>query len=173
MKTLSRKPGEQNPQWEHIWLPGGMYAFQAGLRSLVYHLHRLGVIFQPSKWLAPDVPAGHPPHIMSDHILLAATVVGGLVTEGVVVFLSLGHRGSSRSASLLPILAAFTTVLAVIVSIESYFTARYFHPPSEIVMGAVIGLVFFQVPLLVFCARLVRAHEEIKTEPVAAKEKTT
>lgn len=141
-----------------------MYAFQAGLRSVLYHLHRLGVIFQPSKWLAPDVPAGHPPHIMSDHILLAATVVGGLVTEAVVIFMSLRSRGDSPSALILLILAGIITILAIIISIESYFTARYFHPPSEIVMGAVIGLVFFQVPLLAFCARLVQAHENISLE---------
>ena len=30
---------------------------------------------------------------------------------------------------------------------------RYFHPPSEIAIGALLGLVFFQAPLLRFSLR--------------------
>lgn len=36
---------------------------------------------------------------------------------------------------------------------------RYFHPPSEIIIGAVVGLVLFQAPLLLFVVRLLQAHE--------------
>lgn len=37
---------------------------------------------------------------------------------------------------------------------------RYFHPPGEIIAGAVFGLVLFQVPLLFLSARLLQAHED-------------
>ena len=36
---------------------------------------------------------------------------------------------------------------------------RYFHPPSEIITGAVVGLILFQAPLLLFVVRLLQAHE--------------
>ena len=40
------------------------------------------------------------------------------------------------------------------------FIHRYFHPPEEIIAGAVFGLILFQVPLLLFSARLLQAHED-------------
>jgi hypothetical protein len=37
---------------------------------------------------------------------------------------------------------------------------RYFHSPVEILVGAVFGLILFQVPLLFLSARLLQAHED-------------
>lgn len=38
----------------------------------------------------------------------------------------------------------------MLVSAECYFTARYFHPPAEIVLAAAIGAALFQLPLLAY-----------------------
>ena len=35
---------------------------------------------------------------------------------------------------------------------------RYFHPPAEILVGAVVGVLIFQAPLIFFSAQLMRAH---------------
>jgi hypothetical protein len=110
---------------EHIWIPGGLYALQAVVRAVIYQLHRLGIIFNPSKWLAFDVPEGHYPHVMSDHILLAATVVGGLAVESVVLIIGLTQRRDSTvSRKFLIGGAVLATASAVLVSAECYVTAR-------------------------------------------------
>lgn len=110
---------------EHIWIPAVIYAVQAVLRSAVYQLHRLGVIFAPHRWLtAAQVDGPHPPHVMSDHVLLAATVVGGLACEVVVLYLGLSYRRHRVSPYLLKGLAVMVTVLASFVSAECYYTAR-------------------------------------------------
>jgi len=197
----------------HIWIPAGYYAFQAGLRSLLHQFHNFGVIFSPHKWCAAaaSVLGGsskeklfdyHHEHIMSDHVLLAATVIGGLACEMVVLHLSFAHRKHKISPLLLRGLAVAVTMLALLVSAECYYTAkyvffsinfnislyltlpkcslcflicfflnkyscplsfsscRYFHPPREIIAGAVFGLILFQVPLLSLSARLLQAHED-------------
>ncbi len=110
---------------EHIWIPAIIYAAQAAMRSSVYQLHRLGVIFSPHRWLtAAQMDGPHPPHVMSDHVLLAATVVGGLACEVVVLYLSLSHRRHRLSPVLLRTLAVGVTVLALLVSAECYYTAK-------------------------------------------------
>ncbi|KAG7674873.1 hypothetical protein NADE_006908 [Nannochloris sp. 'desiccata'] len=160
----------------HIWIPAVYYAFQAGLRSLLHQFHNFGVIFSPHKWFgaATTVVLGggsgnnskeklldyHHEHIMSDHVLLAATVIGGLACEMVVLHLSFAHRRHKISPLLLRGLAVTVTALALLVSAECYYTAKYFHPPGEIIAGAVFGLILFQVPLLFLSARLLQAHED-------------
>lgn len=159
---------------ENIWIPAGVYAVQATLRALLYQLHRAGIILSPDKW-AKDIGSwhGHLPHIMSDHILLAATVVGGLACEAVVASLALtslsknnnNNKKKKNTSFSIPALVlqgctAMSTVLALTVSVECFYTARYFHPPSEIVFAAALGLAVFQVPLLMYIARVLKAHEK-------------
>ena len=111
---------------EHLWIPAILYIAQAALRSLAYELHRLGVIFAPSRWLNREQLDGpHPPHIMSDHVLLAATVVGGLACEVVVLSLSLSRsRKHPMSPWLLRGLSFGVTVVALLVCAECYYTAK-------------------------------------------------
>lgn len=139
---------------------------------------------------------------MSDHVLLAAAVHGGLAAEAVLPLLSwraaeasserpgraggywaLGweqavaggwavaclvaaHRHAltalpdskpppGRGRAFLRAYCALAGVLAGLVSAECYFTARYFHPPSEILLAAAVGLLLFQAPLLALTARAV------------------
>lgn len=126
----------------HIWIPAVYYAFQAALRSLLHHFHNLGVIFLPHKWFATaasvlDISSSrgssskekqlfndHHEHIMSDHVLLAATVIGGLACEMVVLHLSFAHRRHKIPPLLLRGLAVAVTMLALLVSAECYYTAR-------------------------------------------------
>ncbi len=44
--------------------------------------------------------------------------------------------------------SAVAAVLALLVAGECYFTARYFHPPGEILLASAIGAALFQAPLL-------------------------
>lgn len=48
-----------------------------------------GYIFSPQRWARDNL--GHPPHVMSDHILLAAAVHGGLVCEALLPLLNWRH----------------------------------------------------------------------------------
>lgn len=116
------------------------YAFQAGLRSFLHHLHNIGVIFLPHKWFGAAAAfivnvtggggsrkkgfADHHEHIMSDHVLLAATLIGGLACEMVVLHLSFAHRKLKISPMLLRGLSVAVTVLALLVSAECYYTAK-------------------------------------------------
>ena len=116
---------------QHIWWPAAVYAAQAIVRSAMYELHGLGVIFSPRKWTTIARHAAldhlHPPHVMSDHVLLAATVVGGLALEVVVLHLSVARMQYHRSPVLLRGLAAVMTMFAVLVSAECYYTAKYVY----------------------------------------------
>lgn len=151
---------------DNIWIPVGIYGFQSVGRALIYQLHRTGVIFTPRKWLnaalqAKDITSYEMKHIMSDHILLSASVISGLSCEAALIYMSLAHRRHPWSPAALKLCAAFGIVLAALVCFESFYTARYFHPPEEIVTGAIIGLVVFQLPILIFVARLLQRHERV------------
>ena len=152
---------------ENVWLPGAVYAVQAVARAGIYELHRAGAIFSPQWWLSMNASdtdaAGHPPHVMSDHVLLASTSVGGLACEAALVYLSLAQRRRPLSPLLLKACAVVATSLALLVSAEVYYTARYFHPPGEILFGAALGLVAFQAPLLLLSARALRVQERKDT----------
>ena len=52
--------------------------------------------------------------------------------------------------SCLRLYSALAAGLAVLVSAECYYTARYFHPPAEIALAAALGLAVFQGPLLCY-----------------------
>jgi hypothetical protein len=120
----------------HIWIPAGYYAFQAGLRSLLHQFHTFGVIFSPHKWLGAaysfllggdngsNGKRDYHEHVMSDHVLLAATVIGGLACEMVVLHLSFAHRRQRISPLVLRVLAVAVTSLALLVSAECYYTAK-------------------------------------------------
>lgn len=125
-----------------------LYIIQAVVRSIVYLLHATGYIFTPQRWARDNMK--HPPHIMSDHILLGSAVMGGCGCEAT---LSLIHLWSAQPKSLEAICfklhAVAATMLAVLVSCECYFTSRYFHPPGEILLGALLGFLLFQLPLVI------------------------
>ena len=141
---------------EHVWLPGFVYLGQAGLRALVYHVHQAGYFWlHPVEWYDAffgqvSVPKDAP-DIMSDHVLLASTVLIGLACE---VALALGSRAihTQQSSSKLLIIAftAAAFILALLVCGEMYFTARYFHSPTETLTAAVFGMALFQAPLLYY-----------------------
>ncbi|PSC69912.1 hypothetical protein C2E20_6610 [Micractinium conductrix] len=133
-----------------VWWPAGMYAAQAALRMIIYKLHAAGIIFAPGRF-ARDASLSHPPHVMSDHILLGAAVHAGLAAEAALGALQAGRAGASALSSLL--LRAYTAAaaaLAALVAAECYFTARYFHPPLEILLGAALGAALFQLPLVAY-----------------------
>lgn len=67
------------------------------------------------------------------------------------------HRAGLGRAFLRAYTAA-AGALALLVSAECYFTARYFHPPGEIILAAVLGLAAFQAPLLWYAARTFVEH---------------
>lgn len=60
------------------------------------------------------------------------------------------------------VLRAYTlaaAALSALISFECFFTARYFHPPVEIISGVAVGLLCFQLPLLIYSGRLLRAQQ--------------
>ncbi|KAI7842937.1 hypothetical protein COHA_003446 [Chlorella ohadii] len=148
-----------------VFVPAAIYAVQAVLRLIIYQLHVAGYIFTPQRYARDNL--SHPPHVMSDHILLASAVHGGLASEALLPLLSWRHAGRGRA--FLRAYSAAAAALALLVSAECYFTARYFHPPGEIVLAAVLGLAAFQAPLLWYAARaFVQQHAQRGSGPAAA-----
>lgn len=149
-----RRPGGCGP----LVVPGALYAGHALMRSAVYQLHLAGYLFPPERWAARRPEHWHhPPHVMSDHILLAASAMAACACEAAVALKHHGQgpggRGSGANAAVLELwlrraLALLASCLCVLISAECYFTARYFHPPSEILAGALVGLALFQMPLV-------------------------
>lgn len=151
--TLSNRPGIGS---EHVWLPGFVYLGQAGLRALVYHVHQAGYFWlHPVEWydaffgqvsLPQDAP-----DIMSDHVLLASTVLIGLACEVALALASRAiHTQQYSSKALLITFTAAAFVVALLLCGEMYFTARYFHSPTETLTAAVFGMALFQAPLLYY-----------------------
>lgn len=104
-------------------IPAAMYAAHAVLRLALYGLHEAGLIFNPRAW-GPEV-AKEAPHIMSDHILLAASVLAGLASEATLPLLSVRGSLSRAGRGWLLFHVSLATSLAFLVSLESYFTTRY------------------------------------------------
>lgn len=52
-----------------------------------------GYIFTPQRFARDNL--SHPPHVMSDHILLASAVHGGLASEALLPLLSWRHAGAT------------------------------------------------------------------------------
>ena len=69
-----------------LLVPLVFYAAQALGRTALYWLHFQGYIFHPRRWAEPR--QAHPPHVMSDHVLLAACAVAALACEAVMPLLS-------------------------------------------------------------------------------------
>lgn len=67
---------------------------------------------------------GHPPHVMSDHILLAAAVHAGLASEAVLPALAWGAGGTARGRAFLRAYSAAAGALVALVSGECYFTGE-------------------------------------------------
>jgi hypothetical protein len=82
---------ERNPlQW-----PAILYATQAAVRAAIHQAHQAGMLFGPNSIWArientgPWAPT-HPHHVMSDHILLGAAVMGGAACEAALPLLNWG-----------------------------------------------------------------------------------
>lgn len=161
-----------------LLVPGIMYGMLAVLRAGVYVLHSSGMILSSRRWRA----RGETHHVMSDHILLAASVISGLGSEAALAVLSweptLAPRGAAPAAqharSLPHDLAAATytlsvSALALLVCTESYFTARYFHPRVESAVAMVMGVVLFQAPSLMFNIRVLQATQAHRPQRVEAR----
>lgn len=144
-----------------VWVPAAIYAGQALIRGIIYQLHVAGYTHALQQWVHAD--PSHPPHVMSDHILLAAAVHGGLACEALMPLLNWWHiAATGRGGTFLRVYCAVAGSLAALVSAECYFTARYFHPPGEIMSAAVLGFVLFQGPLLLYVARAFQAHLQLQ-----------
>lgn len=96
-------------------------------------------------------PPAHPP--------TTPVQVGGAASEAVLPLLNWWHAQRRRGAGAAVLAAAHSgaaVALAVLVAGEAYFTARYFHPPGEIVCAVILGLLLFQAPLLAYCHQALR-----------------
>lgn len=131
---------------------------------------RAGWLFPPSRLDLARGVGGHPPHVMSDHILLAATLVAGAACEALLPLLAWRHdHRSGRLSALATTHSAAAVLLAALLSFESYATARYFHPPAEIIYAAGLGLVVFQAPAVAY-ARSVLAAAQAEAVAAAARQ---
>ncbi|GAB4814470.1 hypothetical protein N2152v2_001516 [Parachlorella kessleri] len=103
--------------------PFTLYFVLSAIRGAMYQLHVGGYIFTPRRYARDNL--SHPPHVMSDHILLGASLMGGFACEA---SLSLLHLWNVRSNSLPGLFAKgyslAATILAALVSCECYFTSR-------------------------------------------------
>lgn len=84
-----------------LWLISGsqlaspLIALSIGCPTLPRHPSP-GYIFTPQRYARDNL--SHPPHVMSDHILLASAVHGGLASEALLPLLSWRHAGGCRWA---------------------------------------------------------------------------
>lgn len=137
--------------------PLAIYLVQSAIRVAIYQLHVAGYIFSPQRWARDNT--SHPPHVMSDHVLLASAVHAGLTSEALLPMLNRWHaKTTGGGRTFLRLYSAAAGTLAVLVSAECYFTARYFHPPGEIFLAAVLGFAVFQAPLLLYAQRVFQQH---------------
>lgn len=104
-------------------VPAALYASHALIRAALYALHEAGLMFNPRRW--PEEVEQKAPHIMSDHILLAASTVAGLASEAMLPLLSVKGTTSRRGRAYIALHVFLATLLAVLVSSESYFTTRW------------------------------------------------
>lgn len=155
---LAAECGPASLRGVHVLRPAGIYALQTAVRGVIYWLHAAGYIFSPRRYARDNL--SHPPHVMSDHILLGASVHAALACEAVMAlpaWAAAAAAGRRGAALFLRAYSAVAAALALLVAAECYFTSRYFHPPGEILLAAAIGAAMFQAPLLGY-ARWVLGH---------------
>ncbi|GIL74244.1 hypothetical protein Vretimale_1992 [Volvox reticuliferus] len=96
--------------------------------------------------------------LVSDHLLLAASVVACFQSELVMctsdAYKALLVRCSDRCMKL-RLLAMFisvliTTILLILVCVDMYCTARWFHQPKESGLALLAGAVMFQLPVVMW-----------------------
>lgn len=119
-------------------------------RWLVYVLHIMGQRLRV--WQA-FFGAGQS-HLFADHVLLGVAVQASFAVE----LASAGHmwhamrgnktakaagRGSFGTAALLACGAAAGLCCSVLVSVDTFVTARYFHDAREVVSAVILGLLLF------------------------------
>ena len=90
--------------------------------------------------------------LMSDHILLASSIVATLHSE-IIHGMDGLFKMELRCAGLLQeSIAAMAFVLSILlfglISLDAHFTCRYYHHPTESLLAVFLGALFFQAPLL-------------------------
>lgn len=113
------------------------------------------------------------PHVLADHVLLAASVLSILMAEaslsvvletppapgrsqgGSVYIFAATPTRPRRSLSRMMGMVAFLTSLVLIslTSSDMHYTARFFHPPGEIVASLLAGFFMFQLPVAAWIER--------------------
>lgn len=129
-----------------------LYAILAFLRISIYLAH---IAFHNY---------GELPHMVSDHMTLAACVVASLHLEllcclsDILRFQaatrSTGWGVSTKEGGLAAGLV-LNALLCLLVSADMYYTALYYHKPVESMASAVLGFVLFHLPVLA----MIRAHK--------------
>lgn len=99
-------------------------------------------------------------HVMSDHILLGASLTAVLTAEAHLLAADVrrwrpGSPGSRqlRHRTLIVAAAVVCGLLFALVSTEMHITARHFHAPQESFWAVIVGLVAFQLPVTLFMLR--------------------
>lgn len=95
--------------------------------------------------------------LMSDHLLLAASMVSCLQSEMLLALSDMYKMELLRDAFLRQAAVAASLVLAALtaltVAADMYFTARWFHSPGESLASLVAGTLLFHVPVGMWLVR--------------------
>lgn len=149
------------------WATAAVYLTAYAMRMGLYVLHAKGVLLRhlaallpPSALAAMFPDAATSGHLMSDHLVLAASTGAQLVTELAVCVDALGwlhaskpsERGagserklSRRRTALLVAVTAANAALLLLLLCDMAVTARFFHAPPETLVSFVVGWPFFYV----------------------------
>jgi hypothetical protein len=116
-----------------------VYSLISALRGGIYWLH---LQYQGSEQRP----------LMSDHVLLASSVIALLHSEIIYSLDNLVEMEVQCTGLLRESFTALAFVLSIslfgLVSMNAHFTCRYFHHPVESFAAAGIGAIFFQAPVL-------------------------
>ncbi|CAL8465031.1 g4566 [Coccomyxa elongata] len=147
--VLSNGHNLQSPQGNrlrhHLAEAAVVYVGVTAVRLFVYGLHCAGVYRLLSR---AGAVSAVPIQLMSDHIFLGASVVAILSAELVLLRCTLRQASCPVHVKTLAragLLAA--AALLVLTCGDMHFTARFFHERTETFLGAILGLLAFQIPI--------------------------
>lgn len=89
-------------------------------------------------------------HVLSDHLFLTGSIVACLTVELAALCADVAYAraaGDVRGAGALVAIGAGLTTLSALTLGDGYFTARYFHHPSESLTTAAVVTLFFFLPV--------------------------
>ncbi|GLI70494.1 hypothetical protein VaNZ11_015400 [Volvox africanus] len=138
--------------------PGATLVVPALLAYLIIALVRIGVYLCHlglQRWTGGLLV------LVSDHLILAASVVACFQSELVMctsdAYKTLLFRDMDRSRKLrlFAIVGAvlISTIFIILVFVDMYCTARWFHHPKESVLALLGGAAMFQIPVTVWLLR--------------------